>query len=567
MIGLGLRLSRPRMRLGPIAPLLVTQPPYQKVVVGEAYSYDLGPHFYGATTYALAPASPALPAGVTLSSAGILSGTATVAGMDQAPTIRVTNTTSGLYIDVTLDLSVAQRPGNMAAPTLTELTPTSFRVTKPAPPANTPAITQVDMLWGATSPLTIGNATEVFNISATVDLTTLTLGQTRYVTLRAKAPWGDGTFLEAATYSPNSASIALSTGNAAPVGQNQSFAFNVPATADDTTPPVLTLPTDDPNGATAATGTVTTDTGEGTLYVVATTSSTSPTAAQVIAGQDHTGAAAVAALSQAVTSAGLKTVAIAGLSAGTAYWLHYVHADAFTTPNLSAVASGDGFTTTSSPAVNYLGEILTARPSGLAVTVDISTLGLVQGDVVVVGHMVASNTDRAIGVTTAGYTEVAELFANDTYDANLSVSYKVMGATPDAAVDVSGSGSSNNPGQIVVRAYRAVNQTTQMDVAATTATGVNGTAVNPPAITPATVGSMIVVFGCSAAAPSAITANYTSADLADFSTNRISDLYTVTWGVGQKAWSSGAFDPAVWTGPETALTDSWAAITIALRAA
>lgn len=31
------------------------------------------------------------------------------------------------------------------------------------------------------------------------------------------------------------------------------------------------------------------------------------------------------------------------------------------------------------------------------------------------------------------------------------------------------------------------------------------------------------------------------------------------------AWTSGAYDPAAWTGGETAVTDSWSAATVVLR--
>lgn len=218
-------------------------------------------------------------------------------------------------------------------------------------------------------------------------------------------------------------------------------------------------------------------------------------------------------------------------------------------------------------AITYLGQILVPRPSGLAFTEDLTPLGLQDGDLVVVGYHVASNTDRAIGVTTAGYTEEAELFANDTYDANLSVSWKVMGSTPDADVSLSSTGSSSHPGHVSIRAYRGVDATTPMDAARTTATGINGLLVNPPAITPVTSGALVVIFGNGAAAQASLATPYASSDLTDFNSGLVSDFYDLAWGVGHYGWTSGAFDAAAWTGPSSAATDSWNAVALALRPA
>ncbi len=111
----------------------------------------------------------------------------------------------------------------------------------------------------------------------------------------------------------------------------------------DTTAPVLTMASDAADGQTASTGSVTTDEGNGTLYVVVTQSGTTPSAAQVIAGLDHTGAAADAALSQPVASTGAQAIAATGLVAGVSYVTHFLQEDA--AGNRSSVVSALGFTT------------------------------------------------------------------------------------------------------------------------------------------------------------------------------------------------------------------------------
>lgn len=212
--------SRLGVASGAVQPLLLSPIPYQKAVVSEAFSYTLAQHITNAHTFALAPGSPALPTGMALSSSGVLSGPATAANMDADFVLRATNTVSGLSADFFVQLSAAQRPGAMPAPTLTELSSTSLRVTKPTPPANTPAISSIVMLHGPTSPLTQANGTTVFNAfpggNTTIDITGLQAGSTRYVTLKARAPWKDGTFLDAAAFSPNVASLALSGANTPP---------------------------------------------------------------------------------------------------------------------------------------------------------------------------------------------------------------------------------------------------------------------------------------------------------------------------------------------------------------
>mgnify|MGYP000232683829 CR=1 FL=1 len=119
----------------------------------------------------------------------------------------------------------------------------------------------------------------------------------------------------------------------------------------DVTPPTLTVPTDDANGDTASTASVSTNEGNGILYAVVTTSATAPSVAQIQAGQDNTGAAAAFSASQAVSGTGVQTItpAPSGLSASTAYTTHFQHADA--SGNDSTVASASGFTTDAAPDV------------------------------------------------------------------------------------------------------------------------------------------------------------------------------------------------------------------------
>lgn len=135
-----------------------------------------------------------------------------------------------------------------------------------------------------------------------------------------------------------------------------SNAFALVASAD-TTAPTLTSASVTAVGTTTGTGNVTTNEANGTLYSIVSTSATAPSAAQIQAGQDNTGAAAVWSGNQAVSSTGAKTFSITGLTASTAYYAHYQHKDAAN--NNSTVVTSAQFTTgsTDTTAPTLMGSV------------------------------------------------------------------------------------------------------------------------------------------------------------------------------------------------------------------
>lgn len=110
-------------------------------------------------------------------------------------------------------------------------------------------------------------------------------------------------------------------------GSNHSY-ITIDYTASDTTAPTLSSATQTATGPTTATVGCTTNEANGTMYCVVTTSATQPSIAQIKAGQNHTGAAAVYASSQSITTTGAKTFSATGLTVSTAYYGHFVHTDA-----------------------------------------------------------------------------------------------------------------------------------------------------------------------------------------------------------------------------------------------
>jgi len=120
--------------------------------------------------------------------------------------------------------------------------------------------------------------------------------------------------------------------------------------------PALTSPTGAQTGSTTASGGVTTDEANGTLYAVCTTSGTAPTKAQVKLGQDNSSVAATYASNAAITTTGAKTVAATGLTASTTYYWHFMHEDAAT--NQSTVSSSTSFTTAASGGASAVAKII-----------------------------------------------------------------------------------------------------------------------------------------------------------------------------------------------------------------
>lgn len=113
------------------------------------------------------------------------------------------------------------------------------------------------------------------------------------------------------------------------------------APSSDTTAPTLSSAADSANGSTGASISVSTNEGNGTLYWYISTSSSPPSAANL-----KSGSGAVVAGNQAVSGTGTQNASPTGLTASTAYYAHFLHRDA--AGNDSSIASGDGFTTSSS---------------------------------------------------------------------------------------------------------------------------------------------------------------------------------------------------------------------------
>lgn len=230
---------------------------------------------------------------------------------------------------------------------------------------------------------------------------------------------------------------------------------------------------------------------------------------------------------------------------------------------MAAIADDTTRSFTTGSALTTLGVLTGFGPGGAAVTVNLTSLGLQDGDLVRVGVLVASNANRTVAMTTSGYTALftPKVDTTDTYRVSANVFEKVMGASPDGNVVVSSSGSNGSPCVVIVKAYRGARVSPTTDLTPVKTQANNGIVADPPSNTPVTAGTIIEYWGCGARV-SGTTDIYTSGDIADLVSGYHDHLsHTNAWFYGSILWTSGAVDPAALTIAGSDATMSWACLT------
>lgn len=185
-------------------------------------------------------------------------------------------------------------------------------------------------------------------------------------------------------------------------------------------------------------------------------------------------------------------------------------------------------------------------------------------DLVILSLAVGANSNINNTLIATGYTTVSQLFAPDAQSTDLLVAYKLMTATPDTTFTRSYTGNTQHAGAYAVHVWRNADQNTPLDVTSTVVQGLNTAIPNPPAITPTTTNTQIVVVA--GAAHLRGTQSFTASYLNNFRTSGGDDNVDATIGIGNVAWTSGSYDPAAWTFSGTDSVDySYAAVTMAIR--
>lgn len=147
------------------------------------------------------------------------------------------------------------------------------------------------------------------------------------------------------------------------------------------------------------------DKAPGTLYAVLTSGSTTPSIAQIKAGQNSAGTAAVSSTSVAVTITGAQTaLSFSGLTQSTQYYVHLVYNDGTTDSVISTIT-----VTTVSASTPTLSIISTLRP-GISVTISGANLGATQGTVSIAGV-----AQTVTAWTASSITFTASTFQNTKY--------------------------------------------------------------------------------------------------------------------------------------------------------
>lgn len=151
------------------------------------------------------------------------------------------------------------------------------------------------------------------------------------VPVRTSNLWADYRFVAGAL-------TADSSGNSRTLRLNGTVVDGASDPVFDATAPVLTSPTGSVTSSSTATIGATTDEANGTMFAVVDTVTTTPSAAELEAGQDGDGGAAIWDDSQAISSTGAKTFSVTGLAPNTEYSYFIGHKDA--AGNFSNIVGG-----------------------------------------------------------------------------------------------------------------------------------------------------------------------------------------------------------------------------------
>jgi hypothetical protein len=199
-----------------------------------------------------------------------------------------------------------------------------------------------------------------------------------------------------------------------------------------------------------------------------------------------------------------------------------------------------------------------------------SNVGVSAGDMVIVAYNAAST--GALGAlliqdpSAVAYTLVsAQIFANDNFDTNLRVAYKFMPTTADANVALGPTGATANGGAYAIHVWRGVSPTQTFDVASATANANNTARADPPSITPITTGAVVVA--AAGAANGDMTVAFTFAGVANLIQSTQAATNDPRTALMSVAWTSGAVNIAASSTGSNTGSESWGAITMALRPA
>lgn len=223
-------------------------------------------------------------------------------------------------------------------------------------------------------------------------------------------------------------------------------------------------------------------------------------------------------------------------------------------------------------ALEYVGGALATGSTGpLTVSLTALTGGIgasaQPGDLVVVASGFVGTAEGQPGVTTAGYTPLAQLYADaSARDTNLAVACKLL-TDAEGSVTCLGSGVASNGAVAVAHVWRGVDPVAPLDVAIATASGLNTRAMNSPPVTPVTDGAVVLSIGA-AVSTAGFNSTVPPAGYANHVFRAHDPGTAFGCGIASKSWAgTGPEDPPNWGSTGGTSGDSWAAATLVLRPA
>jgi hypothetical protein len=118
------------------------------------------------------------------------------------------------------------------------------------------------------------------------------------------------------------------------------------------------------------------------------------------------------------------------------------------------------------------------------------------GDLVIAAVGFVNSTDRTITALSSGWTQVADLYANDVADTQLGVFYKYLTA---ADANVQFSLGVTTLSRFAVHVWRKADSSSPLDATTTTATRTANSAPDAPSITTVTDQAVVIAVGVGAA--------------------------------------------------------------------
>lgn len=215
-------------------------------------------------------------------------------------------------------------------------------------------------------------------------------------------------------------------------------------------------------------------------------------------------------------------------------------------------------------SIEVLGSIVGNGNDSASLSQSLTSLGLREGDIVLViaGHSGTSEGDMAFSI--GGYTQVCDLFSDDSRQSNLHIGYKEMGVSPDTSVTITTLAAIRGCAYIIY-GLRGVDDASVMDTAPTTGTVVDSANITPPAITAATFGN--IIFSAAFGALSTTPQDYaTSTGFDDFLSETVASGTNGCVAAGYSRIGQTTFTPLAFTNAGTTTFASACACSFIVRA-